>query len=91
MDPRNDLQVSRRLREDCHRRTNRGLPQHDVCGPRGVTLSGGKPDRKSVYYEVVLEDEDLSMHPSVQVFRKYPTDLIAGTLISPGDFVPTQT
>ena len=56
-----------------------------------VTLSGGKPDRKSVYYEVVLEDEDLSLHPSVQVFRKYPTDVIAGTLISPGDFVPTQT
>ena len=56
-----------------------------------VTLSGGKPDRKSVYYEVVLEDEDLSMHPSVQVFRKYPTDVIAGTLISPGDFVSTQT
>ena len=56
-----------------------------------VPLSGGKPDHKSVYYEVLLEDEDAYMHPSVQVFRKYPTELIAGTLITPGDFVQTST
>ena len=56
-----------------------------------VPLSGGKPDRASVYYEVLIEDEDAYMHPSVQLFRKYPTEVIAGTLITPGDFVPTAT
>ncbi len=56
-----------------------------------VSLSAGKPDRRSVYYEVVVEDEDLRMHPSVQLFRKYPTDVIAGTLITPGDFTQTVT
>src|SRR6266550_4533072 len=56
-----------------------------------VSLSGGKPDHKSVYYEVFVEAEDLFMHPSVQVFRKYSTDVIVGTLITPGDFVQTAT
>lgn len=56
-----------------------------------MPLSGGKPDRKSVYYEVIVEDEDLRFHPSVQLFRKYPTEVIAGTLITPGDFTQTAT
>ena len=56
-----------------------------------VALTGGKPDRGSVYYEVVVEDEDMRMHPSVQLFRKYPIDVIAGTLITPGDFGQTVT
>jgi hypothetical protein len=56
-----------------------------------VSLGGGKPDRRSVYYEVVVEDEDMRMHPSVQLFRKYPADVIAGTLITPGDFGQTVT
>ena len=47
-----------------------------------VTLNA---DRRSVYYDVLFEDEDLMMHPSVQLFRKYPTDLIAGTRIPSGD------
>ena len=59
--------------------------------PRVAEVQAANPDRGSVYYEVVVEDEDLSMHPSVQLFRKYPTDMIAGTLIAPGDFVQTQT
>ncbi|MGH9930962.1 MAG: hypothetical protein ACREA9_17275 [Pyrinomonadaceae bacterium] len=37
----------------------------------------------------IVEDEDMRMHPSVQLFRKYPTDVIAGTLITPGDFAQT--
>ena len=53
-----------------------------------VTLNA---DRRSVYYDVLFEDEDLMMHPSVQLFRKYPTDLIAGTLIPAGDLTQTQT
>lgn len=56
-----------------------------------VALTGGKPDRRGDYYEVLCEDEDLSMHPSAQLFRNYPDDLIAGTLIPSGDFVQTQT
>jgi hypothetical protein len=31
------------------------------------------------------------MDPSVQLFRKYPTGLIAGTLIVAGDLTQTQT
>lgn len=46
---------------------------------------------RSVYYDVLFEDEGLNMHPSVQLFRKYPTDLIAGTLIPAGDLTQTQT
>lgn len=56
-----------------------------------VALNGGKPDRRGEYYEVLCEDEDLNMHPCVQLFRKYPGDLITGTLIPSGDFVQTQT
>jgi hypothetical protein len=56
-----------------------------------VSLSGGKPDRCGDYYEVLSEDEDLSMHPCVQLFRKYPKDVITGSLIPSGDFVQTQT
>jgi hypothetical protein len=59
-----------------------------VAAHEAVLLS---PDRRSVYYEVVVEDEDMRMHPSVQLFRKYPTDVIAGTLITPGDFAQTVT
>lgn len=62
-----------------------------VAAHEAVLLSAGKPDRRSVYYEVVVEDEDMRMHPSVQLFRKYPTDVIAGTLITPGDFTQTVT
>ena len=80
-----------------------GAPKIPIAGPtavfldamvaahEAVSLSGGKPDRRSVYYEVVVEDEDMRMHPSVQLFRKYPTDVIAGTLIAPGDFGQTVT
>lgn len=56
-----------------------------------ASLSGGKPDRCGDYYEVLSEDEDLSMHPCVQLFRKYPKDVITGSLIPSGDFVQTQT
>ena len=59
-----------------------------VAAHEAVLIS---PDRRSVYYEVVVEDEDMRMHPSVQLFRKYPTDVIAGTLITPGDFAQTVT
>ena len=62
-----------------------------VAAHEAVSLTGGKPDRRSVYYEVVVEDEDMRMHPSVQLFRKYPTDVIAGSLITPGDFGQTVT
>ncbi len=37
-----------------------------------------------------IEDEDLNMHPCVQLFRKYPSNVIAGTLIPSGGFVQTQ-
>lgn len=47
------------------------------------------PGYSSVYYEVVVEDEDMRMQPSVQLFRGYPADVIAGTLITPGDFGQT--
>jgi hypothetical protein len=60
-----------------------------VAAHEAVLLSAGTPDRRSVYYEVVVEDEDMRMHPSVQLFRQYPTDVIAGTLITPGDFGQT--
>lgn len=80
-----------------------GAPKIVIAGPtavfldamvtahEAVTLSGGKPDRRGIYYEVVVEDEDMRMHPSVQLFRKYPSDVIAGTLITPGDFGQTVT
>lgn len=80
-----------------------GTPKIVVAGPttvfldalvaahEAVALSGGKPDRRGIYYEVVVEDEDMRMHPSVQLFRKYPSDVIAGTLITPGDFGQTVT
>ena len=48
-------------------------------------------DRRSVYYDVLFEDEDLMMHPSVQLFRKYPTEVIAGTLIPAGSLTQTQS
>lgn len=48
-------------------------------------------DHRSVYYDVLFEDEDLMMHPSVQLFRKYPTDVIAGTLIPAGSLTQTQS
>jgi len=62
-----------------------------VAAHETVSLAGGRPDRKSVYYEVVVEDEDMRMHPSVQLFQKYATDVIPGTLIAPGDFGQTVT
>jgi hypothetical protein len=80
-----------------------GAPKIAIAGPtavfldatiaahESVSLTGGKPDRRSVYYEVVVEDEDMRMHPSVQLFRNYPTEVIAGTLITPGDFGQTVT
>ena len=57
-----------------------------VAAHEAVALSA---DGRSVYYEVVVEDEDMRMQPSVQLFRKYPADVIAGTLITPGDFGQT--
>ncbi len=57
-----------------------------VAAHSGVSLTAAY---RSVYYEVVVEDEDMRMQPSVQLFRKYPTDVIAGTLITPGDFGQT--
>lgn len=60
-----------------------------VAAHEAVALTGGKPHPRGVYYEVVVEDEDMRMQPSVQLFRKYPTDVIAGTLITPGDFAQT--
>lgn len=78
-----------------------GAPKIAIAGPtavfldariaahEAVALTGSKPDRRGTYYEVVVEDEDMRMHPSVQLFRKYPTDVIAGTLITPGDFAQT--
>ena len=75
-----------------------GAPKIAVAGPTAVFLDARVAaheavllgaERRSVYYEVVVEDEDMRMHPSVQLFRKYPTDVIAGTLITPGDFGQT--
>ena len=57
-----------------------------VAAHGGVSLTA---NYSSVYYEVVVEDEDMRMQPSVQLFRAYPTDVIAGTLITPGDFGQT--
>lgn len=57
-----------------------------VAAHEAVSLSA---DCSSVYYEVVVEDEDMRMQPSVQLFRNYPADVIAGTLITPGDFGQT--
>ena len=77
-----------------------GAAKIPIAGPTAVFLDAAvaaheavtiTPDRRSVYYEVVVEDEDMRMHPSVQLFRKYPTDVIAGTLITPGDFAQTAT
>jgi hypothetical protein len=57
-----------------------------VAAHGGVSLTASY---SSVYYEVVVEDEDMRMQPSVQLFRAYPGDVIAGTLITPGDFGQT--
>jgi hypothetical protein len=57
-----------------------------VAAHQAVSLTA---DCSSVYYEVVVEDEDMRMQPSVQLFRQYPSDVIAGTLITPGDFGQT--
>jgi hypothetical protein len=57
-----------------------------VAAHEAVSLSA---DCRSVYYEVVVEDEDMRMQPSVQLFNRYPTDVIPGTLITPGDFGQT--
>ena len=48
------------------------------------------PGNHSDYYEVFFEDEDLNINPSVQLFRKYPDDVIEGSLIAPGDFGRAQ-
>lgn len=75
-----------------------GATKIAIAGPTAVFLDarvaahGGvllTANCSSVYYEVVVEDEDMRMHPSVQLFRSYPTDVIAGTLITPGDFGQT--
>ena len=78
-----------------------GAAKIAIAGPTAVFVEAtfaaheavliGAAERRSVYYEVVVEDEDMRMHPSVQLFRKYPTDVIAGTLITPGDFGQTVT
>jgi hypothetical protein len=60
-----------------------------VAAHEAVPIGPARPNHTSVYYEVVVEDEDMRMHPSVQLFRQYPTNVIAGTLITPGDFGQT--
>jgi hypothetical protein len=71
-----------------------------IAGPTSVYLNSKFTAHLTVplngascgdYYEVFCEDEDLAMHPSVQLFRVYPQDLITGSLIPTGDFVQTQT
>lgn len=75
-----------------------GSPKIAIAGPTAVFLDarvaahGGVPRTpaySSVYYEVVVEDEDMRMQPSVQLFMAYPANAIAGTLITPGDFAQT--
>lgn len=75
-----------------------GATKVAIAGPTAVFLNARvaaheavslNADRGSVYYEVVVEDEDMRMQPSVQLFRRYPSDVIAGTLITPGDFGQT--
>jgi hypothetical protein len=75
-----------------------GAPKIAIAGPTAVFLNARVAAHeavllnarlRSVYYEVVVEDEDMRMQPSVQIFRKYPTGVFAGTLITPGDFGPT--
>jgi hypothetical protein len=75
-----------------------GAPKVAIAGPTAVFLDARvaaheavslSADCRSVYYEVVVEDEDMRMQPSVQLFRRYPADVIAGTLITPGDFGQT--
>ena len=75
-----------------------GATKVAIAGPTAVFLNARvaaheavllNADRGSVYYEVVVEDEDMRMQPSVQLFRRYPSDVIAGTLITPGDFAQT--
>jgi hypothetical protein len=70
-----------------------------IAGPTAVYLSPSFTTHLSVpltaacksdYYEVVIEDEDLNMHPCVQLFHKYPNEVIEGSLIPSGDFVQTQ-
>ena len=77
-----------------------GAAKIAIAGPTAVFLNATftaheavslTARNKSIYYEVVVEDEDMRMHPSVQVFSKYPSDVIAGTLITPGDFAQTAT
>jgi hypothetical protein len=75
-----------------------GAAKVAIAGPTAVFLEARfaahgavslTPGYSSVYYEVVVEDEDMRMQPSVQLFRAYPGDVIAGTLITPGDFAQT--
>ena len=75
-----------------------GSPKIAIAGPTAVFLDARvaahgevslTANYSSVYYEVVVEDEDMRMQPSVQLFRTYPADVIAGTLITPGDFAQT--
>jgi hypothetical protein len=75
-----------------------GATKVAIAGPTAVYLNARvaaheavalSPACRSVYYEVVVEDEDMRMQPSVQLFRRYPADVIAGTLITPGDFGQT--
>lgn len=75
-----------------------GAAKVAIAGPTAVFLNARvaaheavslTADCRSVYYEVVVEDEDMRMQPSVQLFRAYPVDVIAGTLITPGDFGQT--
>jgi hypothetical protein len=75
-----------------------GSPKVAIAGPTAVFLDARvaaheavslTADCRSVYYEVVVEDEDMRMQPSVQLFKRYPADVIAGTLITPGDFGQT--
>src|SRR5260370_1380445 len=71
-----------------------GALKVSIAGPTAVFLDARFASHEAVYlgvqygivyYEVVVEDEDMRMQPSVQLYRKYP-DVIAGTLITPGDF-----
>lgn len=75
-----------------------GATKVAIAGPTAVFLDPKVSAHQEVplphahndYYEVLFEDEDLNINPSVQLFRNYPDDVIEGSLIAPGDFGRAQ-
>ena len=78
-----------------------GQPKTVVApGPVTVTLNPNatthnansvglnQPFTPGFYYEVVVESNSPSIHPSVQVWSNNANAVIPGTLIGHGDFVP---